>query len=503
MEVSQRLLDVYHQQKEETIKVIFYILSFSIIIGYSTDMIYTFNHNEIIPGYLNLYQIVITIVSCLLFLSKKINIHNASAIIIYSQLFVAIFSILYFGVTNSLQENRYLVELILQLVFIAMIGYLMAPKHSIFYGSIATIIVVILNIVYWGDSTFDFLPIYIPVLVGFTIGLHIIIRNTIISFSQNYLNTIALQRQAEDIKKQNIKINQLNQFRKDLSAMVVHDLKNPLNIILSKSNNSMVLRSGKKMLSLIMNILDIEKHESNEFPLNFEYYSINKEIQSVVSDLELLTEEKNITINCSIDNFDVYADKRVINRVMENLLTNAIRHSLKNNIISVITRNNNDKNIRVEVINYGKNIPENRLNSIFDKYTQLENEDSFATNNTGLGLTFCKIAVQAHGQNITAKNLHGKGVVFEFTLSKKARPINSTNYYSSKKNTSFTIDEKLVIQQFTKQLKYHQVHNASEILDILENIPDTTTQITKWKNRIKSSVFSANNLLYNQLINSI
>ena len=498
MVLTKKHIEIFHEQHVRSLKLVFYILAFATVLGYSTDTFLTFRNNYIIPAFLNVFQVVISLVSVLLLLFSVSNVRQSSALLIYSLLFVETCAIFFFVATNNFEEKRYVIEFVLHLVYMIMIGYLSSPKQSLYFGIVPLIICIVLNFLYASDAHFSFLPIYIAILGAFPIGYYFIIRNMYVSFANNYLGRIEIQRQAENIDRQNKEIKRLSQFQKDLVAMIVHDLKNPLNIILSKSENTIVHRSGKRMMNLIQNLLDVEKYSDAKIQLNRKVFSIADELKLIISDMSALAEEKNITFQYLGQDFKVYADKQIINRIFENLITNALLHSEINSQIDVKVYEYSEEKVKVEVINYGMHIPDDKLETIFDKYSQVNSEKSSKRHGSGLGLTFCKIALNAHGQEIYAKNIAG-GVSFEFTLDMK--DASSTKHvFNATDAFKLSLSEKNILLQHINQLKDLSIDNATEIITILDRIKVKSEDINKWKLKLKTAVFSANESLYLSLL---
>lgn len=501
MVLTKEHINIFHEQNSRAIKLVFYIVAFATVLGYGTDTFLTLRNNEIISATLNIFQVTITLTSVVLLLFSVFNVRQSSALFIYSQLFVETCAIFYYVATNNLEEKRYVVEFFLHLVYMMMIGYLSSPKQSLYFGILPLLICIILNILYVSDPRFSFMPVYIPILGAFPIGCYFLIKNMYASFSNNYLSKIKIQKQAKNIEQQNKEIKRLNQFQKDLAAMIVHDLKNPLNIILSKIDNTIVQRSGKGMLNLIQNLLDVEKYSDTEIQLNREVFSIADELQFIFSDMSVLAEEKNIIFQYLGEDFYVYADKQMINRILENLLTNALKYSAINSQIDVKVYEYSKEKIKVEVINYGMHIPADKLETIFDKYSQVNPGKSSIRYGSGLGLTFCKIALNAHDQEICAKNIAG-GVSFEFTLNmKNASAIKQT--FRTRDVLKLSPFERTALIQYVNTLKNFPVDSATEILSVLDSIEVASENINNWKLKLKTAVFSANEQLYLSLLTMV
>ncbi len=144
---------------------------------------------------------------------------------------------------------------------------------------------------------------------------------------------------------------------------------------------------------------------------------------------------------------------------------------------------------------------------IFERFTQVGQIKSENIKSTGLGLTFCKLAVEAHSGIIKAINNKSGGAVFMFSL-----PLSLDEHKSKKQNRQNQniekkiIDEKLKIletlETYKEKLRKIPVFEASEIIKELYMHNDKQKAVINWKNKIKSAVFAGNTEYYNKLIDS-
>lgn len=232
----------------------------------------------------------------------------------------------------------------------------------------------------------------------------------------------------EDVTKR-VKLEEL---RDNLTNMIVHDLKNPLTGIVSAVEliNSGTLGpvtneqkkflataqvSYKKLSNMIMDLLDISKMEDASLKLELERFSGADLLNSLDWTNQLAAKEKK-SLKFDIDaNLTILADKNLIVRVMENLITNASKHTPVNGNI-IVTVKKDGKNILFSVRDTGEGIPKEYLDRVFDKFFKVEGQTMKTKIDTGLGLTFCKMAVEAHGGTIAVESDLGKGSRFYFHL---------------------------------------------------------------------------------------
>jgi len=248
-----------------------------------------------------------------------------------------------------------------------------------------------------------------------------------------------VQELAENFEKMASVLKELEEVRTDLINMIIHDLKNPLSGIMGgldllgsglagefsdeqKQILGIAKRSSEKMLSMIQNLLDVSKMEEGMLKTHTERVELSHFINDIKTQFESLcsAEGKIIRLNCSNG---VYAqiDKSLIERVLGNLISNAIFHTLSggNILISVFLL---DGFIEVSVCDDGPGVPQEYKDKIFEKFVQINRKQAHLRTGTGLGLTFCKLAVELHGGTIKVESQNGSGSAFIFTLPICAKP---------------------------------------------------------------------------------
>ena len=319
-------------------------------------------------------------------------------------------------------------------------------------------------------------------------------NNKVLLFQKEEIRT-----QADELLEKNEYLIDLTKFKKNMTDTIVHDLKNPLNIILNKTSDKQIINSAKRMLNLVLNILDVERYEKTELVLNKETFCLTSILRNIIFDLEIVCAQKNLSIKIPSINYDVFADKNILIRVFENLLTNAIKFSTPNSEILITVKLATDGKIQISVFNYGETISEDNIKSIFDKYTQIKTKNNIDYKSTGIGLAYCKMAIKAHESIIFVENYKDEGVIFCFLIDgKSTKQSNEPQKRNYKFN--FSIEDIKLISKFTPLLKNIDFYNVSEIFEVLNQINEKNVSITDWKKRIKSSVFSGNKDVFNKLL---
>jgi len=247
--------------------------------------------------------------------------------------------------------------------------------------------------------------------------------------------TLKIQQQKEEIEKQKIQVEETNkeliklaQYKKNMTNMMIHDLKAPLNSImgfteLSTNQNEFskyVLSSGWEMENLIQNILDVDRYEAIELEPNKTKCNLYELANYAYENIYFLIKSNNISFTNNLDkSISIKVDKEAIYRVIVNILSNAVKHAgkgiqikLTNSHISI----DHKPFVKVEIYNSGKAIPKSNLDSIFNKYSSASSLTANASFSSGIGLAFCKLAVSIHGGEIGVTSGNEKGVTFWFTL---------------------------------------------------------------------------------------
>jgi len=327
------------------------------------------------------------------------------------------------------------------------------------------------------------------------IGLLYILNQKTVLFKQKE----EIVAQSGKIMEQYERLEKLDHFKESLTHALVHDLKNPLSQIMHSPGNQAMNQPARKMMQLITNMLDVEKYENTEFRLNKELHSLRNMLEEVKTGQEVSLKEKNLELHFHFDDYLVLADKEVIVRVLDNLLANAIRFSPQNRSIDVLAHKSCDNEVTIGIKNFGEPIPDEAIPYVFDKYRQFGKPGNGSSHSTGLGLTFCRMAIEAHGQKIGTQNV-GDGVLFTFTLNGNINPVQVQSGTKDNPKTRLTQDEKALLRPFFDRLKNIEVHEVSDVLQVLDEIPCESENIKAIKQQISDAAFASNAELYHQIV---
>jgi signal transduction histidine kinase len=225
------------------------------------------------------------------------------------------------------------------------------------------------------------------------------------------------------------------QLKNEVITMTVHDLKTPLTAIIgfselllrtiireNRSQDERYLRNilyyANFLLNMIHSTLEIHKMESRTLKLEEKIVSLPSLIQAATRQFEILAEQEKIALIIEIpENLPpVQVDNQVFIRVLANILHNGIKHTRQGGKIVVQAEQQEDGETRIKIQDTGIGIPAQYLDKIFDKFVQIESQKTGTSVSVGLGLYFCKLAMEAHGGQIWVESQEGKGSTFYLTI---------------------------------------------------------------------------------------
>ena len=224
---------------------------------------------------------------------------------------------------------------------------------------------------------------------------------------------------------------ELSKLRSDLTSMIFHDLRSPLGNIISslevlreslvgddetvQSVLSIASRSSRRASRLVESLLDLDRLEANQAVLNKSDASIGALIAEAVEEVHPTAEAKGQLLRMELAHGlpTVHMDVDMVRRVLINLLENAIKFSRGGDLIQVSVKQKGD-HLQIAVKDSGVGISPRDRERIFDKFTRLGGQER--PKGLGLGLAFCRLAVEAHEGRIWVESEEGKGSTFAFTL---------------------------------------------------------------------------------------
>jgi signal transduction histidine kinase len=248
-------------------------------------------------------------------------------------------------------------------------------------------------------------------------------------------STLAIQnaRLFREIEQKGRELQTASQHKSQFLANMSHELRTPLNAILGYTELIIdriygevpetirdvlerVQKSGRHLLDLINDVLDLSKIEAGQLTLSLTDYSFRDMVHTVVSAMESLAAEKGLILNVDVeaDLPVALGDERRIAQVLMNLLGNAIKFTETGELKVGATRAEGE--FLVAVSDTGPGIAESDQQRIFEEFQQVDSSSTRAKGGTGLGLAITKRIVEMHGGKLWVESVLGQGSTFFFSV---------------------------------------------------------------------------------------
>ncbi len=245
-------------------------------------------------------------------------------------------------------------------------------------------------------------------------------------------NEVELTARVKSLIRMKDQQKEIEQLRNDFTAMLVHDLRAPLTSVLgftdliSSSDDltneekteylNIISISGRKMLALINDILDVSKLESGDIALNYSRVNLAQVITENIEKNHGLFIQKHLTVQKNLDEtISIRIDQGKIDQVLTNLISNAAKFSFDNGVIKIDVSKNENSFI-CKITDTGTGIQENELPFIFEKYKQASTGKSHNFKGTGLGLYISRMMMEAHKGSISVESKPGFGTSFSLVF---------------------------------------------------------------------------------------
>jgi two-component system, NarL family, sensor histidine kinase BarA len=241
------------------------------------------------------------------------------------------------------------------------------------------------------------------------------------------------------LAESNVALYESNRLKSEFLANVSHELRTPLNSILGfaellkdtasaepKSSRYLqnILQSGKNLLDLINDLLDLAKIEAGRMEVRSEPLSVSDLFEGLTNILKPLTEAKSLQLNSevSMDVPILHTDPAKLQQVLYNFLSNAIKFSQPQQTIELSAAQESDGLIRISVTDHGPGIDPDKQNLIFEKFRQIDGSVTREHSGTGLGLAISKELTVLLGGSIGIRSTPGHGATFWVILPPKISP---------------------------------------------------------------------------------
>ena len=308
------------------------------------------------------------------------------------------------------------------------------------------------------------------------------------------------------LEKSKEKAEESDKLKSTFLANLSHEIRTPMNAIIGFSDLLMdeklseeckkkylkiINRSGKSLVSIIEDLIEMSKIDAKQIGPKFKGVNIDKCLKELYNTLKVtIPEDKNIQFYLLENNFklsnDILTDEVKLKQVIVNLLTNAIKFTDNGHVAFGYTICSDKKFLEFRVEDTGIGISENDLKVIFERFRRVEDDYSISLSGLGLGLSISKAYVEMLGGNLMVESVYGKGSVFIFTIpliyDEKAIVVNAIEEHTlSKDADAKTIlvaeDDNinfLLLKTILENKKHHVIRakNGQEVVDISASNPN-------------------------------
>ncbi len=260
------------------------------------------------------------------------------------------------------------------------------------------------------------------------------LRDTDKLLSRTKADERQLQGQVSELQNERERLLELQRMRQDLVDFLVHDMRNPLTTIVStltllemalayegdgekEDMLRMAVTSAARLTRLIDTLLEVSRLESGNFPLARSEIQLRVLLIDVARQMEVLAQRNRVQVRVEAadDLPPLTADRALLERVLANLMDNALKYTPPNGTIALSATVEGD-HLLVAVGDTGPGVPPDQRERVFEWFAQIGGE-KLKRRGFGLGLTFCRLAVEAHGGRIWVESSEdGVGTQFVFSL---------------------------------------------------------------------------------------
>ena len=222
-------------------------------------------------------------------------------------------------------------------------------------------------------------------------------------------------------------------MRRDFISNLSHELRTPVSVIRANSETLIdsalddkkqakvfakaILHNAERLTDMVSSLLDLSRIEYGELKLNFQEINLNSFIENYTQSIVSLAKKKDINILCKLQHKgSVNADAQAIERIMNNLIDNAIKYSNKGSDITILTSNEDDNYIKVMVEDNGEGISNEDKDHIFSRFYRTASARATENQGSGLGLAIVKHLVNSLNGEVGIESKPQQGSVFWFTL---------------------------------------------------------------------------------------
>ena len=229
-------------------------------------------------------------------------------------------------------------------------------------------------------------------------------------------------------------LEQLNEEKNEFLGIAAHDLNNPLNVVMGyaqvletippsnpeeiRDYAGRIKESTRRMALIIRDVLDVNRIESGEYPLDSAERALKPVTEACVERYRAAAEAKSLDLRVVLEKTAAYCDAGAYEQVLDNLVSNAVKYADPGGRVEVVLRREGDSAL-LRVYNDGSGFSEEDKQKLFCRFAKLSTRPTGGESSTGLGLSIARKIVTAMGGRIDCESTQGEGATFEVRLPVK------------------------------------------------------------------------------------
>jgi len=260
------------------------------------------------------------------------------------------------------------------------------------------------------------------------------LRSTNIIEEQLTQKSYELKQEKEEIEKKRKELEELNATKDKFFSIIAHDLKNPFNTVIGLSELLLyrydsydedkikefigqINKFSSNAYNLLDNLLQWARSQTGRIKVNKSQINLYKLVDENFYLLQDKADEKSIQLVNDVDGYLIcWADKNMINTVIRNLISNALKFTQEKGYIKVTSENSGDDQVKISVVDNGTGMDKDEISKLFKITTNFSKEGTNSETGTGLGLILCQEFIEKNDGKIWVESEKGKGSSFNFTI---------------------------------------------------------------------------------------
>jgi len=230
----------------------------------------------------------------------------------------------------------------------------------------------------------------------------------------------------EQKEKETERLKEIDELKTKFFSNISHEFRTPLSVIISMAENitnikvkSLIERNANNLLRLINQVLDLSKIEHNKESINYIKSDIIKYINFITESFYSNARSKGVKLEfiSTLNKLEIYYDEQKIQQILYNLISNALKFSEENDIVTIeIEENVKNSELKISIADTGIGISKDDLPFVFDRYYRVESKDKKQFESTGIGLSLTKELIHLLDGNIAISSEIGVGTQIKVTL---------------------------------------------------------------------------------------